>query len=86
MFARRDSGKTLLHRSCRSSLVRRGSDNNIILSEVERKELGAQKFEEWVRFKDSFDRGLTLFAKLDPSHCEVCGVSPARRGIVGRLP
>lgn len=42
-----------------------------MLAAAERKELAAQKFDEWVRFKDNFDRGLALFSKLDGSHCEV---------------
>lgn len=71
MFAPRYYGgkATAQHRS---SSARRDHEAKTLLSEAERKELAAQKFDEWVRFKDSFDRGLALFAKLDRRHCEVC--------------
>lgn len=66
MFGRQ--GEIGLHRSAAS---RQDHERDALFAAAERKELAAQKFEEWVRFKDSFDRGLALFAKLDPSHCEV---------------
>lgn len=47
------------------------NEEDITFTIAARKELAAQKFDEWVRFKDSFDRGLSLFAKLDSGHCEV---------------
>lgn len=66
MFGRR--GEITSHRSAASQ---QDHERDALFAAAERKELAAQKFEEWVRFKDSFDRGLALFAKLDPSHCEV---------------
>lgn len=66
MFGRR--GEIQSHRSAAS---RQDHERDALFAAAERKELAAQKFEEWVRFKDSFDRGLALFTKLDPSHCEV---------------
>ena len=64
--------------SHRSAASRQDHERDALFAAAERKELAAQKFEEWVRFKDSFDRGLALFAKLDPGHCEV---SEPHRGI-----
>lgn len=69
MFGQREGGAAWHHRSASS---RRDHEEDQLLAAVERKELAAQKFDEWVRFKDSFDRGLALFAKLNSSHCEVC--------------
>lgn len=66
MFGRQ--GEIISHRSAAS---RQDHERDALFAAAERKELAAQKFEEWVRFKDSFDRGLALFAKLDPGHCEV---------------
>lgn len=69
MFGRRgEGGATTSHRS---AAYRQDHDRDALFVAAERKELAAQKFEEWVRFKDSFDRGLALFAKLDSGHCEV---------------
>lgn len=68
MFGRRGEGAISSHRSAAS---RQDHERDALFAAAERKELAAQKFEEWVRFKDSFDRGLALFAKLDSCHCEV---------------
>lgn len=68
MFERRGEGGKPLHRP---SLSGQDHAEDALLVAAERKELAARKFDEWVRFKDNFDRGLGLFAKLDPSHCEV---------------
>ena len=71
MFGRRfEGGKSASHHRP-SLLSRQEQEEDAQLAAAERKELAARKFDEWVRFKDSFDRGLGLFAKLDPSHCEV---------------
>lgn len=69
MFGRRGDGGVIT--SHRSAASRQDHEQDALFAAAERKELAAQKFEEWVRFKDSFDRGLALFAKLDSSHCEV---------------
>ncbi|CAM9725244.1 unnamed protein product, partial [Ectocarpus sp. 12 AP-2014] len=58
------------HRSSASKASRLDHEQDALFAAAERKELAAQKFDEWVRFKDSFDRGLALFAKLDAGHCE----------------
>lgn len=50
--------------------------DDMMFEAQERKRLAALKFDEWVRFKDRFDRGLELFAKLDSSHCQVCIFRP----------
>lgn len=76
MFGRR--GEITSHRSAAS---RQDHARDALFAAAERKELAAQKFEEWVRFKDSFDRGLALFAKLDPSHCEVREPRPLGFGV-----
>lgn len=70
MFGRRGEGGAI--KSHRTAAYRQDHDEqDVLFAAAERKELAAQKFDEWVRFKDSFDRGLALFAKLDSSHCEV---------------
>ncbi|CAM9695763.1 unnamed protein product, partial [Scytosiphon promiscuus] len=69
MFGRPGEGGAIKsHRS--STASRQDHEQDAIFAAAERKELAAQKFDEWVRFKDSFDRGLVLFAKLDSRHCE----------------
>lgn len=60
MFGRRVN--TILHTRDHDDIVFEGQ---------ERKHLAALKFDEWVMFKDRFDRGLELFAKLDSTHCRV---------------
>lgn len=70
MFGRPGEGGAITsHRS--SAASRQDHAQDALFAAAERKELAAQKFDEWVRCKDSFDRGLALFAKLDPRHCEV---------------
>lgn len=72
MFGRPGEGGVITsHRS--SAASRQDHEQDALFAAAERKELAAQKFDEWVRFKDSFDRGLALFAKLDSRHCEVGG-------------
>lgn len=57
-------------RRVKTTLQARDHDD-IVFEAQERKHLAALKFDEWVMFKDRFDRGLELFAKLDSSHCRV---------------
>lgn len=54
-----------------SSSAQRDRVEDELFEAAERKELSALKFDEWVRFKDRFDKGLALFAKLDSNHCQV---------------
>lgn len=63
MFERHGGG------GCEVPPARYPNDNMTDMEE--RRELAAQKFDEWVRFKDCFERGVGLFAKLDPRHCLV---------------
>lgn len=69
MYGRRGEGGSTSHRSSRQHYD--DVEDDRLFAAAERKELAAQKFDEWVRFKDRFDRGLTLFSKLDSNHCEV---------------